>query len=173
MTTATGVLRDEHRVILRALLSLEIAAGRLEAGDALPAQLWAAIVDWLRVFADRNHHGKEEDALFPAMIRSGLPMRGSPVDVMLEEHAQGRALLRSMETGADAERAAAARRYVGLLRDHIEKENGYLFPLADAVLDEPAQARLLREFARAEAETGIDGARAEAAAMGFAAALQG
>jgi hemerythrin-like domain-containing protein len=39
-----------------------------------------------------------------------------------------------------------ARRYVRLLRDHIEKENGVLFPLADAVLDESTQAMLRGEF---------------------------
>jgi hemerythrin-like domain-containing protein len=85
---------------------------------------------------------------------------------MLEEHAAGRALLRTMETGPAGERVAAARRYVNLLREHIDKENDVLFPLAESVLDERDQARICREFARAELACG------EAAATDFADALE-
>jgi hypothetical protein len=66
---------------------------------------------------------------------------------MLEEHAEGRRLLRAMETGPPGERAGAAARYIGLLRGHIDKENDVLFPLADAVLDDEAQVTLRRHFA--------------------------
>jgi hemerythrin-like domain-containing protein len=171
MRSATEILRDEQRVILRALRSLEHAAERLGAGGALPDGLWAVMIAWLRDFADRNHHAKEEDALFPAMVQAGVPTRGGPIDVMLEEHTEGRDLLRAMETGTAGERAAAARRYVGLLRDHIDKENDLLFPLADAVLDAEAQAALLRQFASAEADTGMVVAGAEEGALRFADAL--
>jgi hemerythrin-like domain-containing protein len=79
-----------------------------------------------------------------------------------------------MASGVPAERSAAARRYVGLLRDHIEKENALLFPLADAVLEARAQAELLREFASVEAELGAQASldAAEIAATRFAAVLR-
>jgi hemerythrin-like domain-containing protein len=171
MRSPTEVLRDEHCVILGALLSLEQAGERLSAGGALPEGLWTRLIAWLRDFVDRNHHAKEEDALFPAMVHAGVPAGGGPIDVMLEEHAEGRDLLRAMETGTAAERAAAARRYVDLLRDHIDKENALLFPLADAVLDAEAQAALLRQFVGAEAGAAMVTAGAEAGADRLAAAL--
>jgi hemerythrin-like domain-containing protein len=173
MRSPTDVLRDEHRIILRALESLEVAAHCLQAGRPVPEELWLGTIGWLRAFADRNHHTKEENALFPAMIRAGVPARGGPIDVMLEEHEQGRALLAALETGSPDARAASAHRYIALLRDHIDKENGLLFPLADAVLDEREQAELGREFARAEAELGESAslAAAEAAAGRLAVAL--
>jgi hemerythrin-like domain-containing protein len=173
MPSPTDILRDEHRLILRVLTSLTRAAGRLEAGDGLAEGLWTGMIDWLRAFADRNHHAKEEHALFPAMLKAGVPVGGGPVDVMLEEHARGRALLAEMEVGAPAERAAAAHRYVTLLRDHIDKEHGLVFPLADAVLDERAQAELGRAFATLEVQDAeaADLARAERAAARFAAIL--
>jgi hemerythrin-like domain-containing protein len=152
MRSATDVLRDEHRLILRALASLEVAAGRLGGGGALPVGLWEEAAGWLATFADRNHHAKEEDALFPAMVKAGAPARGGPIDVMLEEHAEGRRLLGAMQTGPAAARAASARRYIALLREHIDKENDVLFPLADAVLDERDQAEVVREFAVTEVE---------------------
>jgi hemerythrin-like domain-containing protein len=173
MRLATEILRDEHRLILTVLASLEIAAERLAAGGALPAGLWTATIHWLRTFADRTHHAREETALFPAMLKAGVPAQGGPIEVMLEEHAEGRALLTAMEAGAPAERAAAARRYVGLLREHIDKENGVLFPIADAVLDERGQAEVGRAFAGLDVELGETAslAHAEAAAARLAAAL--
>ncbi len=139
MKTPTDVLRDEHGLILRGLDVLETAAGRLEAGQEPPDGWWEDALDWLRSFADRTHHAKEEDLLFPAMIRAGLPSAGGPIDVMLEEHERGRALVRAMSVSTGAARAAAAREYVALLRAHIDKENEVLFPLADAVLADGAR----------------------------------
>ena len=171
--SATQILRDEHRLILLALVSVETAAARLGGGGTVPDELWASMLGWLRAFADRNHHAKEENALFPALIRAGVPAQGGPIDVMLDEHAEGRTLLHTMETGAPEQRAAAARRYVGLLRDHIDKENGLLFPLADEVLAEREQAELRREFARMDTESGAAASlvEAEGAAACFTAAL--
>jgi len=173
--TPTDVLREEHRVILRALDLLEAAARRLGAGTPLPEGWWPEIIEWLRGFADRNHHAKEERSLFPAMVKAGVPLSGGPIGVMLEEHERGRALIRAMETGEPAARAARAREYVTLLREHIDKENGVLFPLADAVLDDRAQAALTREFEGVEAEQGREASvpHAEAAIERLGAALAG
>lgn len=168
MRSPTDVLRDEHRVILSALDLLEAAASRA----AVPAGWWEDAIGWLRSFADRNHHAKEEEALFPAMIKAGVPSGGGPVDVMLEEHAQGRALIAAMADDAGG-RPGSARAYVRLLRNHIDKENGVLFPLAEAVLDEQAVAGVARAFERVEVEQGAAAAvdAAEAALARLARAL--
>ena len=169
----TDVLRDEHRVILSALDTLALAADRLAAGGRLPDGWWAELIEWLRAFADRNHHAKEETSLFPAMVKAGVPSAGGPIGVMLEEHRQGRALIAAMESGEPAARAAVARQYVGLLRAHIDKENDVLFPLADAVLDEPVVAAVQREFDTVQIEQGAAATipHAEAAVARLAAAL--
>lgn len=146
MTSPTDTLREEHRVILRAIVLLEVAAGRLTDGRPLPEGWWEELLDWLRSFADRNHHAKEETYLFPALAQAGVPAAGGPVGVMLEEHTEGRALIQGMAHGHAARRVEAARRYVHLLRDHIDKENGVLLPLADAVLDSQGQLLLARAF---------------------------
>lgn len=73
---------------------------------------------------------------------------------MLEEHEQGRALIAEMADGAPPRRAAAARRHVALLREHIDKENGILFPLAEAVFEQTVMHELSRKFDTVEAELG-------------------
>ena len=174
MRSPIDVLRDEHVVIVRALSVLESAAERLAAGHALPAGWWDDALDWLRACADRNHHAKEETALFPRMIKAGVPSPGGPIDVMLEEHEQGRALIAEMADGPPPRRAAAARRYVALLREHIDKENGIVFPLAQAVFEETVMHELSREFDTVQAQLGAPATfqAGTAAVAGLAAALE-
>ena len=172
MRTPTDVLRDEHAIILRGLDVLEAAARQGEDGHDPPEAWWDDVLAWFRVFADRNHHGKEETALFPAMVKAGVPAEGGPIDVMLEEHDEGRALLRAMAGRRSTERARAARCYAQLLRDHIEKEHGVLFPLAEAVLDADALDWVAHQFGTVEAEVGgdatLDAAHAAVGAMAMA-----
>ena len=175
MTTPTEVLRQEHRVILRAIVLLEVAAARLGAGQTLRDGLWEELLEWLRAFADRNHHAKEEQYLFPALGEAGVPTQGGPVSVMLEEHAEGRALLQAMAAGPAERRVEAARRYGQLLRDHIDKENGVLLPLAETVLDQQGRLLVARGFEKVEMEQGPGAVleHAEAVVDRLAAALGG
>jgi hemerythrin-like domain-containing protein len=157
---ATQILMAEHEVILTVLDCLE----QLVRDPAAPLDQRAAseILDFLGNFADRCHHGKEEECLFPALTRKGLPREVGPVAVMLAEHDQGRAMVRGMREALSAlaqgrsrardEFAAHARGYVALLRDHIAKENGVLFPMADGMLGELDQAALLEAFGKVEHE---------------------
>ena len=172
MRTPTDVLRDEHAIILRSLDVLEAAARQAEDGRDLPEAWWADVLAWFRVFADRNHHGKEESALFPAMVKAGTPAEGGPIDVMLAEHGEGRALLQAIAGSRSAARARAARRYARLLRDHIDKEHGIVFPLAEAILDEQALEWIAHEFRVVEAEQGggasLDDAHAAVGAFAMA-----
>lgn len=148
--TPTAMLRQEHEVILRALALLERFGRQLEAGE--PANREG--LEWLReffsTFADRCHHGKEEQHLFPAMERHGIPREGGPIGVMLHEHEEGRAFLRTMAKGDDREIAGAIRGYATLLRAHIDKENGILFPMAEQILPDEEQRELLHAFEAVE-----------------------
>lgn len=157
----TDDLKSEHRGIERMLTIAERAAQGLSAGKDVPPQAFLNTVDFLRNFADKCHHGKEETQLFPAMEKAGVPRQGGPIGVMLAEHEQGRAFIRSMadaaeryakgEAAAKAPLAAALRGYVQLLRAHIYKEDNILFPMADSVLPPAESARLATAFDNIEA----------------------
>jgi len=159
---ATQVLRDEHEGILAMLAVVEAAAYRLRDGKSVPPDLMTNAVGFFRNFADKCHHGKEEKRLFPALVEHGIPNEGGPVGVMLAEHVQGRALVSGMGEAAEkyAKGDASARDalvsnaldYVALLRAHIAKENGVLFPMADGVFSESEQGALYDAFERIEAE---------------------
>lgn len=148
--TATAMLREEHEVILRALALLERFGRRLETQQPVDRNGLGWLREFFVTFADRCHHSKEEQHLFPALERHGIPKEGGPVGMMLYEHEEGRALLRAMAQGDDRQVAEAIRGYTALLRGHIDKENGILFSMADQVLPEEEQRELLSAFGKVE-----------------------
>jgi len=161
---ATDILVEEHQVIQRIIAVLNAAARKLEAGQAVSPDVFRQAVDFIRTFADRCHHGKEQDLLFPALERQGIPREGGPIGVMLYEHDQGRAFVRQMAeatealAGGDAAAQAAllggARGYADLLTEHIYKEDNILYPMANRVLSEADQQELLEKFEGVEESMG-------------------
>jgi hemerythrin-like domain-containing protein len=161
---ATQTLMAEHEVILSVLDCVERLADQADHRGTLDVASAAEALDFLSGFADRCHHGKEEDQLFPALVSRGLPRNVGPLAVMLSEHELGRAEVAGMRTAvADVQRSLAgsvqrfgehARAYVELLRQHIDKENGVLFPMADGMLTEAEHAELEQAFERMERDPG-------------------
>jgi len=162
MDTATAVLRKEHEAILKMLDVTEEVARRLNAGEQFTPETLASLLQFFRLFADKCHHGKEEDLLFPQLEKKGMPRTGGPLGVMLAEHEQGRALVRQMAEATAAYPnqpqkagpawAQAARGYAGLLRAHIDKENNILFVMAERMLTPEEQTELAEGFEKLEVE---------------------
>lgn len=158
----TEVLSNEHRVIEQVLNCLDKIVDQSACNGPLD---WAAarqIVDFFRNFADRCHHGKEEQHLFPLLEAKGFSRKLGPTGVMLHEHDQGRAHVQCMATATeDGSRGdssardrfgAHAQAYIQLLREHIRKEDHCLFPMADQLLTVHDQQLLMRSFEQVEHE---------------------
>jgi len=156
----TRALVEEHRLILRMITLLERNAHRTAAGDYTNWQFYLDGVDFIRTYADRFHHAKEEDVLFAALVKNGMPRENSPVAAMLMEHDQGRTYVRGMETavremldglpGRESAIAENALAYAALLRDHISKEDDILYPLAERVIPEAMRGEIVYGYHRAE-----------------------
>jgi hemerythrin-like domain-containing protein len=150
----------EHRVIEQVISCLEEMTNRCQAGQALDTTSASEAIDFFRVFADRCHHGKEEDLLFPAMEEKGFSREQGPTGVMLREHDAGRYHVHGMtkaiervaagDDAAHAEFIEHSRSFAALLRQHILKEDQCLFPMADRVLAAADQDALSRSFANVE-----------------------
>jgi len=161
-TDITQTLVDEHRLILRMIALLEQNAPRTAAGAYTNWQFYLDGVDFIRSYADRFHHAKEEDVLFTALIKNGMPREQSPVAAMLMEHDQGRTYVRAMEQAAQGALAGlpgrehaiadSALAYAALLRDHIAKEDTILYPLAERVIPEAMREEITAGYQRAEAQ---------------------
>ncbi len=156
----TEILMQEHRVIEQVLNCLEIIAQRAEADSKLDTDSANQAIDFLRNFADRCHHSKEEDCLFPMLEKKGFSPDEGPTDVMRQEHEAGRQYICGMaeataavatgDSQAIGAFASNARAYVLLLREHIQKEDHCLFQMADQALSEQEQQQVLDSFAHVE-----------------------
>lgn len=158
----TKILMAEHEAIKTMLRVLENLASRLEAGEKVDPEHLRMALDFITGFADRCHHAKEENLLFPAMESAGIPRYGGPIGVMLTEHEEGRRHVRAMKEAADrlarGEKEAGfdfarhARGYTSLLSQHIFKEDNILYAMADERISPADQEKLREEFARVEKE---------------------
>lgn len=165
MSKAIEELRHDHDAILSSLSILDAMVGKLGKPDAPSADALKSYLGFLKEFADKCHHGKEEGILFPALTGAGLPSQGGPVGVMLHEHVEGRELIQQMEKAAAgsvnaAAFSAAARGYAELLRAHIAKENDVLFPMAERLLPSDQLDQIKARFVQHE-ETVIGHGRHE------------
>jgi len=159
---ATEILMEEHRVVERVLASLDRAAAAVERGADVRPGFFADAARFVRGFADGCHHRKEEGVLFETMAKHGVPKTVGPIAVMLSDHEEGRRHIGAMDAAARrwadgdlsarAQVIAHARGYVQLLQQHIQKEDGVLFPLADQVIPAEAYAAVAEGFERLEHE---------------------
>ena len=73
---ATEALKHDHRIIEKVLTVLEkVSQNPREAS----LDKWEKAIDFIRNFADKCHHLKEEKILFPAMEEHGIAREGGPI----------------------------------------------------------------------------------------------
>jgi hemerythrin-like domain-containing protein len=158
---STQQLKDEHEGVKVMLHILGEVCRQLETTGNLNKEHFESILEFLSIFVDKCHHGKEEELLFPALEAAGIPKYG-PISVLLHEHQVGRNYVKAMsEAFAGYQRGNKslsqgimhnAHNYIFLLSNHIEKENDVLFVMADDHLSERMQHELLEGFEKIEEE---------------------
>ncbi len=138
MTTPTQDLYNEHGGIFMMLKIMEEVAHRLDKGQKVEKKDLKRIVTFLKNFADKCHHTKEEDILFPLLFKDRK--NRSIINELLGEHKTGRDYIKGISESvknykpgnSDAVHIALnARGYAELLKNHIKKESAILFPVAD------------------------------------------
>ena len=156
----TDILMSEHRIIERVIRAMEIAASRVEAGQVVRPAFFLDAAEFIKGFADGCHYRKEEGVLFKALSDAGMPAEQGPVAVMLYEHEQERQFTRGMsaaarkwqsgDSSAKNEVVQNARGYAALLRQHIQKEDQMLFPIANRFIPYDQQKKVVEAFEHVE-----------------------
>ncbi len=166
MNYASKDLRNEHEGILFGLKILEKIVGRIQNNETYEMNDTKEMINFLKLFADKCHHGKEEGLFFPAILEIGHSTCSPIIDQMLYEHTEGRKHIAEMQAAVDGifkdqDFAKAATEYIKLLRSHIMKENNVLFDIADKIIPEDKQLALLEEFEEFEEEVMGEGTHAK------------
>lgn len=151
-------MMKEHRVIERMLVILSKASDRLASGQDVDPKLYVQAVDFLKNFADKCHHTKEEKLLFEKMMERGVSGEVGPIAVMMREHQDGRAHVKKLDELSKEKMTEKTKEgliessstYVDLLSKHIQKEDNVLYPLANQILGKTDQEELERGFEEVE-----------------------
>lgn len=158
---AIDMLAREHKIILQVVLGLHGLTRHLREGRTVEVQLLREAVEFMREFADKCHHAKEEELLFPALVAHGVPLHGCPLDALLHEHKEGRRLVGQLSDAIDAyhaEQSGAGDKITTTIEaierlypDHIWKEDEMVFPIAERLIPAEARERLFAQFEEVEA----------------------
>ncbi|SDB52299.1 Hemerythrin-like domain-containing protein [Desulfonatronum thiosulfatophilum] len=154
---ARGQLMKEHRVIERMISLIEETAGYIRKGNRIDPELVDIAVDFIRTYADRTHHGKEEDILFKKLDEKGLSTEDRRMmDELIADHVYARKVVQKIEQAnaryRNGDESALdrieenLRALVDLYPEHIEKEDKVFFPASRNYFTDREEEALLEEF---------------------------
>jgi len=155
--TALAPLYAEHGSIAAVLSAIEsLVHEARDRGARVDPKIFRAMLYYLDVFPEREHHPKEESVFF-ARIRTRTREGDAVLDELAREHESGERAIRELEQalvrheeGGEQEFpafAAAAERFVAHYREHMRKEEREVIPLARRVLTAQDWAEIDAAFA--------------------------
>lgn len=134
----THLLIQEHEIILQLNQLLEKINGLWNNDRKKFLEVIQFMIKFCQLYADKIHHLKEEQILFPVMIEQNPMLEQGAVGEMNEQHEIFREYIQDIKTALgnnDFESAHTTfQKYLALLSDHIQIENFEVFPMADDLL---------------------------------------
>jgi hemerythrin-like domain-containing protein len=157
-----GMLMIEHRLIEKMLRVADREVRAMEETSFVDPVFIDGMVDFIRAYADRTHHGKEEDILFTAL--DGKEMEGGDADLMAEliqDHRNARETVRGLvhakETylSGEIEALVDVKEKMKWLVDfypvHIAKEDKTFFPATERYFTGEELGAMLSSFLQFDA----------------------
>ena len=152
-----GPLMIEHRLIERMLSVIRNVLSEIEAKHEIDPMFIDTAVDFIRVYADRTHHGKEEDILFRELKNKQLTKEDRKImEELIEEHVFGRQTTKALveannryrngDQSALTDIAANLQTLTEFYPRHIEKEDKVFFPSSRKYFTDEEDQAMLREF---------------------------
>jgi hemerythrin-like domain-containing protein len=154
---ARGPLMIEHRLIERMISLIEDTLMQIESTHKVDPVFVDTAVDFIRMYADRTHHGKEEDILFRDLKKKPLsPEDQRIMKELIEEHVFGRQTTKALveantryrngDERALANIADKLKTLVEFYPQHIEKEDKVFFPSSRSYFTNEEDQAMLAEF---------------------------
>ncbi|MEM3562079.1 MAG: hemerythrin domain-containing protein [Candidatus Jordarchaeaceae archaeon] len=152
-----GPLMVEHRLIERMVKVISKEEPKIAKENKVDVFFIDSAVDFFRTYADRCHHGKEEDILFRDLAKKSLtPEHKKTMDELIEEHIYARntvgrlvnAREKYVQEDKDAlkEIVAILKELVAFYPKHIEKEDKHFFIPCMNYFTKKEQETMLEEF---------------------------
>lgn len=139
-------LINDHKLII----SLLDVIDKIDNSKYYENNYFEKIIYVIKNFADKFHHGKEEDILYPYVVdHKGFSKKNGPIAVMYEDHNEGRNYIRIAALELSNSNSIDysiiinnLKLYSRLLRSHIYKEDNILYPMIDNVISEDENEKI-------------------------------
>jgi hemerythrin-like domain-containing protein len=154
---ARAPLMIEHRLIERMIAVIRHTLDTAEQTQSIDPYFVDQAVDFIRMYADRTHHGKEEDILFKDLRKKKLSGEDERVmNELIADHALARqttkavveanARYRTGDKAALAEISSRLKTLIEFYPKHIEKEDKVFFPASRAYFSLEEDQAMLAKF---------------------------
>lgn len=158
-------LQREREVIRKVVRVMARIRTQLEEKQTVDAELLRDVVQFMRIFCDQCHHGKQDSYLFPLLESKGLSTVGGPMTDLQKEHEKGRMLTNELSracskyiTNPETGRVGlmrALRSLVSFYHVHLLKEEYFFRPIAEKLLSIEDRDLLIDQFRSAESDIGV------------------
>ena len=151
-----GLLMIEHRLIEKMLLLAENEVNKMNVDNFNPI-LVDSVVDFIKIYADRTHHGKEEDILFKKLELKALNQVDRKImEELIDEHKQARNKVEEI-IRLNSEYKKGQKNVVTKIIEiinwlnkfypvHIKKEDEVFFPKADTYFSNEELEQMLKDY---------------------------
>jgi len=154
---AYGQLMIEHRLIERMLLVIKAALTKIQYKHEIDPVFVDIAVDFIRVYADRTHHGKEEDILMRELKNKKLSAADQLImDELIREHVLVRQTTALISSANDRYRAGDEialiviannlKTIIEFFPKHIEKEDKKFYPASRTYFTDEEDQAMFEEF---------------------------
>lgn len=151
-----GPMMIEHRLIERMIRIMDAGLVTMKTGGKADPAFIEIAVDFIRIYADRCHHGKEEDILFRELKKKNMSREHKKVmGELIEEHKEGRRVTAELIEANRRHLAGDSKAKDDILRcmqtlvdfypRHIEKEDKHFFIPVMEYFSRDEQDAMLRE----------------------------
>jgi len=139
------ILVDEHVTIIRMIALIPKICNVLDLQLTEHKQTVLEVTDFIKNYADKFHHAKEEDILF-RYFEDGLDI----ITVMIKDHENSRGFVKQIIEALETKNSDIVKqnllKYAELLTEHIKKEDSILYPWMDRNLDTNTVGRMYSKF---------------------------
>ena len=146
-------LVNEHALIKRLVAMIPVVIDSLDVVSEEGRQVIIDSVDFIRSYADKYHHAKEEEILFK-YFSEDLDI----IKTMHEDHERARAHVRAILEAVDKKDKKAISEHLNayqeLLSEHIKKEDEILYPWMDREFSTTQIGELFSKFNGKDEEFG-------------------
>ena len=152
-----GPLMTEHRLIEKMLTIVKQKVLEAEQNKRIDSVFVDTMVDFIKTYADRTHHGKEEEIMFRDLLKKNMgPEDTAMLNDLIDEHRQARKKVREIVEAKEQFLNGDSRSLeiitntmkwlIDFYPKHIIKEDKVFFPKTEAYFSSEELDRMLEEF---------------------------